>query len=52
MFKEILQSSVRTLLERPKIIRLALLTLFCFSVVRLYYIIYYFNNILIRKYEG
>ena len=52
MFKEILQSSVRVLLERPKIIRLALLTLFCFSVVRLYYIIYYFNNILIWKYEG
>ena len=52
MFKDILQSSVRVLLERPKIIRLALLTLFCFSVVRLYYIIYYFNNILIWKYEG
>jgi hypothetical protein len=52
MFKEILQSSVRVLLERPKIIRLAFLTLFCFSVVRLYYIIYYFNNILIWKYEG
>ena len=51
MFKDILQSSVRVLLERPKIIRLALLTLFCFSVVRLYYIIYYFNNILIWKYE-
>ena len=52
MFKEILQSSVRVLLERPKIIRLAFLTLFCFSIVRLYYIIYYFNNILIWKYEG
>lgn len=52
MFKEILQSSVRTLLERPKIIRLAFLTLFCFSIVRLYYIIYYFNNILIWKYES
>lgn len=51
MFRKILQDSVRTLLERPKIVRLGFLTLLCFSIVRLYYIIYYFNNILIRKYE-
>ena len=52
MFRQILQSSVRTLLERPNIIRLGFLTLFCFSIVRLYYIVYYFNNILIWKYES
>jgi hypothetical protein len=51
MFRDIIQSAVRVLLERPKIIRLGFLTLFCFSVVRLYYIVYYFNNILIWKYE-
>lgn len=52
MFKKILQSSAQTLLKRPKIIRLAFLTLFCFSIVRLYYIVYYFNNLLIWKYES
>lgn len=52
MFKKILQSSARTLLERPSLIRLWFLTLVCFSIVRLYYIVYYFNNILIWKYES
>ena len=52
MFKRILQNSARTLLERPKIIRLAFFTLLCFSIVRLYYLIYYFNTILLRKYES
>lgn len=52
MFKKILQSSVHALLNRPKIIRLAFFTLLCFSIVRLYYIIYYFNTLLIWKYES
>lgn len=52
MFKKILQSSAQMLLQRPKIIRLAFFTLLCFSIVRLYYIVYYFNSLLIRKYES
>jgi len=52
MFKAILQDSVRTLLERPKLIRLGFFTLVCFSIVRIYYIVYYFNNVLIWKYES
>lgn len=52
MFKKILQASAQALLSRPKIIRLAFFTLLCFSIVRLYYIIYYFNTILIWKYES
>lgn len=52
MFKKILQASAQALLSRPKIIRLAFFTLVCFSIVRLYYIIYYFNTILIWKYES
>lgn len=52
MFKKILQSSAQILIQRPKIIRLSFLTLLCFSIVRLYYIIYYFNNLLLWKYES
>lgn len=51
MFKKILQSSSQALLSRPKIIRLAFFTLVFFSIVRLYYLVYYFNTILIWKYE-
>lgn len=52
MFKKILQASAQSLLSRPKIMRLAFFTLVCFSIVRLYYLIYYFNTILIWKYES
>lgn len=52
MFKKILQASAHALISRPKIIRLAFFTLLCFSIVRLYYIVYYFNTILIWKYES
>ena len=52
MFKQILQSSVRILLERPKLVRMGFLLFVCFSIVRIYYIVYYFNNLLIWKYES
>ncbi len=52
MFRKILHASAQALLARPKIIRLAFFTLLCFSIVRLYYIVYYFNNILLWKYES
>jgi len=52
MFKTILRNSVNILFQNPKIIRLALMTLVFFSIVRMYFIVYYFNTFLIYKYES
>lgn len=52
MFKQILRASVNTLFEHPKIIRLAFLTLVFYSLVRMYFIVYYFNTVLLHKYES
>lgn len=52
MFKSILKDSVNTLFQNPKIIRLSFLTLVFYSIVRIYFIIYYFNTFLIYKYES
>lgn len=52
MFKTILRNSVNILFQNPKIIRLSFLTLVFFSIVRMYFLIYYFNTFLIYKYES
>lgn len=52
MFKSILKDAVNTLFQNPKIIRLSFLTLVFYSIVRIYFIIYYFNTFLIYKYES
>lgn len=52
MFKSILQDAVNTLFENPKIIRLSFFTLVFYSIIRIYYLVYYFNTTLIYKYES
>lgn len=52
MFKSILRDAVNTLFQNPKIIRLSFLTLVFYSIVRMYFIVYYFNTFLIYKYES
>lgn len=52
MFKTILQDAVNILFQNPKIIRLSFWTLVFYSVVRMYFIVYYFNTFLLYKYES
>lgn len=52
MFKTILRNAVNILFQNPKIIRLSVLTLVFFSIVRMYFIVYYFNTTLLYKYES
>lgn len=52
MFKTILRNSVNILFQNPKIITLSFLTLVFFSLVRMYFIVYYFNTTLLYKYES
>lgn len=52
MFKTILRNSVNILFQNPKIITLSFLTLVFFSLVRMYFLVYYFNTTLLYKYES
>ena len=52
MFRQILSDSVTVLFQNPKIIRLSFLTLVFYSIVRIYFIVYYFNTFLLYKYES
>jgi len=52
MFRQILSDSVTVLFQNPKLIRLSFLTLVFYSIVRIYFIIYYFNTFLLYKYES
>lgn len=52
MFREILSDSVTVLFQNPKLIRLSFLTLVFYSIVRIYFIVYYFNTFLLYKYES
>lgn len=52
MFKTILRNSVNILFKNPKIISLSFFTLVFFSIVRIYFLVYYFNTFLIYKYES
>jgi len=52
MFRQILSDSVTVLFQNPKLIRLSFLTLVFYSIVRIYFIVYYFNTFLLYKYES
>ena len=52
MFRQILSDSVTVLFQNPKLIRLSYLTLVFYSIVRIYFIVYYFNTFLLYKYES
>lgn len=52
MFKRVFHESVTVLLKHPKIIRLGVFSLIFFSLVRIYYLVYYTNNLLLMKYES
>ena len=52
MFRQILSDSVTVLFQNPKLIRLSFLTLVFYSIVRIYFIVYYFNTFLLSKYES
>lgn len=52
MFKSILQDAVKTLFQNPKIIRLSFFLLIFYSIVRIYFLVYYFNTFLLYKYES
>ena len=52
MCRQILSDSVTVLFQNPKLIRLSFLTLVFYSIVRIYFIVYYFNTFLLYKYES
>ena len=52
MFRQILSDSVTVLFQNPNLIRLSFLTLVFYSIVRIYFIVYYFNTFLLYKYES
>ena len=52
MFRQILSDSVTVLFQNPKLSRLSFLTLVFYSIVRIYFIVYYFNTFLLYKYES
>ena len=41
--KEIVKNTVKTLIDRPKLIRLALLTSYSYTLYQIYGIVYFFN---------
>ena len=52
MFRQILSDSVTVLFQNRQLIRLSFLTLVFYSIVRIYFIVYYFNTFLLYKYES
>ena len=52
MFKSIFRETIAVLLKYPKILRLWAFGLISFSLVRIYSVVYYINNLLLQKYES
>lgn len=52
MIKEIVKNTVKTLIDRPKLIRLALLTSYSYTLYQIYGIVYFFNWIVNIQYDA
>jgi hypothetical protein len=52
MIKQIIKDSIEFLLSKPKLIRLAFLTTFGHTIYRTYFVAYFLNDIVRRRYES
>jgi len=52
MLKEIVKETVKTLIDRPKLIRLALLTSYAYTMYQIYWIIYFINWLVNIQYNS